>query len=353
MQKKILAALLAVVMLTGVTACGKGNGTYTELMEDLKSEVTTLGTYKDLTYTMETATITDEEVEEEIQAELEWYGEYEEITDRTVVEDGDVVNINFVGKVDGEEFEGGTSEDYDLEIGSGDFIEGFEEQIVGKEKGSTFDVNVTFPEDYEEGLSGKDAVFEVTVNKIQKSVAAELTDEFVQENMECETVDEYRAMMKEDLLIAKEDENKSNAIYELLDQIAQSSEIKIDDADIEAYLDTMIEEYAAYAEMYGMEKEEFLSSFFGSTEEELREESKEEAKNEITYALILGAIAEKENLGITQEEYEAEVTSYLEEYEVESVEQYEEEYGKSDTIYTMLFDKVTQYLLDNSKNTAE
>lgn len=353
MQKKILAALLAVVMLTGVTACGKGNETYTELMEDLKSEVTTLGTYKDLTYTMETATITDEEVEEEIQAELEWYSEYEEVTDRTIVEDGDVVNINFVGSVDGEEFEGGTAQDYDLEIGSGDFIEGFEEQIVGKEKGSTFDVNVTFPEDYEEGLSGKDAVFKVTVNKIQKSVAAELTDEFVQENMECETVEEYRTKVKEDLLTSLQDENKTTAIYEVLDQIIASSEMKIEDADVEAYIDSMIGEYTAYAEMYGMEKEEFINNFFGGTEEELRAESVEEAKNEITYSLILSAIAKKENLGITQEEYEAKVTGYLEEYEVESIEQYEEEYGKSDVIYELLYEKVTQYLLDNSTNTAK
>lgn len=350
MKKKILAGLLGVIMALSLTACGSGK-TYTQLKEGLKSQVVTLGEYKNLEYSKPEVTITDEEVEAELLAEMEWYTEYKEI-ERTTVEEGDIVNIDFVGKIDGVEFEDGSAEAYDLEIGAGDFIEGFEEQLIGKEKGASFTINVTFPDDYSEELGGKEAEFDVTINKIQEAVVPELTDEFVQENLECETVDEYRAQFKEDLLAMKEEEAASNAILSLMEQIIAGSELKIEQSDIDSQAEAMTEDYRAYADMYGMEFEDFVQDFFGYTVEELTTENKTYAEEEIRDALILSAIAEKEKLGITQKEYEAEVTASLEEYECESIEEYEELYGKEDVIYSMLYDKVTNYLLENSKNTA-
>lgn len=352
MKKKIITVAIGALTLALLAGCGEKSDTYTDLMEGLSSKVTTLGNYKGLTYEKEETAVSDEEIEEEIQMELESYSEYKEI-ERTTVEDGDVVNINFAGRVGDELFEGGTAEDFDLEIGSGDFIDGFEEQIIGKEKGSTFDINVTFPQDYEESLAGKDAVFEVTVNKIQEAVPAELNDAFVKENMDCDTVEEYRQSVKDDLAASKEEDAVNGAIYQLLDQIVESTELEVKDADIKQYVDDMIANYKSYADMYGMETEEFISSFFGCTTEELKEQSKNDAKEEITYSLILSEIAKKENLGITQEEYEAEVKENLEEYECENIEEFEKEYDKGEVIYTMLYDKVTNYLLEHAKNSAE
>ena len=338
------------MMVMALIGCGKSadGDVYTNMREGAKSKLVSLGDYQNLSYTMETATITDEEVEEEIESELEWYEEYEEI-DRTTAEEGDVVNIDFVGKVDGEEMENGSAEDYDLELGSGDFIPGFEEQIIGKEKGGRFEVTVTFPDDYDEELAGKEGVFDVTLNKIQKAVAAELTDEFVQENFDYETVEEYREGLKADLLSSREEENRSAAIDELLAKILEGSEIKVEASDIDDAVDQLIESYESYADMYGMDIDDFCQTFFGTTLDGLREDSRSSEEELLKYDLILSEIAKREKLGITQKEYEDALTPELEDYGCESIEEYENEYGKEDYLYDLLYNKVTQYLLDYSQ----
>lgn len=351
MQKKFLAAILGVALAISVVGCGSNSDTYTDMNPDLKSKVETLGEYKGLSYTWEDATVTDEEVEEEIGYELEWYTEYEDVTDRTTAQDGDVVNIDFVGKIDGEAFENGSAEEYDLELGSGDFIPGFEEQIVGKEVGSEFDVNVTFPDDYDESLAGQDAVFEVKLNKIQKSIPVELTDEFVKETLESdyETVEEYKAGIKEDLLLSKQEENEENAITQIMEQILEKSEFKIEDADIDALVEEQMEGYEMYASMYEMELSEFVEQFFGCTVDELKESSRGDMEDEIKFNLVFSAIAQKENLGVTQEEYEKAVTEELADYECETIEEFEEQIGKDDYIYGMIYDKVADFLLEQSQ----
>lgn len=353
MQKKIAKGVLGLILTVSLVGCGSGNGSavYTDMNEGVRSKLVTLGDYKDLSYTLEEVNVTDEDVESEIESELEWYEEYEEI-DRTTAEEGDVVNIDFAGKVDGEEMENGSSEDYDLELGSGDFIPGFEEQIIGKEKGSRFQVEVTFPDEYDADLAGKDAVFDVTLNKIQKAVPAELTDAFVKENMDCETVEEYRQSVKEDLISSMEEENRSKATGELLEQIIAGSEFEIDQSDIDKAVDEQIENYQSYADMYGMDMEEFCQSFFGYGSEQLREESRQGAEDDLKSDLILGEIAKRENLGITQKEYEDAVKQELEDYGYETVEEFEEEYGKEEYMYNLLYEKVLQYLLDNSKKNS-
>lgn len=351
MRKRVLAAILGMVLAVSLTGCGKSSSTYTDLNEGTKSRLVTLGDYKSLSYTMEEAAVTDEEVESEIQSELEWYDDYVEI-DRTTAQEGDVVNIDFVGKVDGEEMENGSAEDYDLELGSGDFIPGFEEQVVGKEKGSSFQVEVTFPEDYDEELGGKDAVFDVTLNKIQEAVPAELNDAFVQENMDLSTVEEYRQSVKEDLISAKEEENRSNAVDELLGQIRENSQFEIDQSDIDQSVQEQMDSYQSYAEMYGMELEDFCQNFFGYGSEQLKEESRAGAEDEIKNNLIVGEIAKQENLGVTQQEYEEAVKQELDDYGYETVEEFEEDYGKEDYMNNLLYDKVVQYLLDHSKKNS-
>lgn len=349
MQKKILSAVLGIVLAISVIGCGKSSDTYTNLSPDLQSKIKTLGDYKNLTYTWEETSVTDEEVEEEIGYELEWYAEYEEITDRSVAQEGDVANIDFVGKVNGEAFEDGSAEAYDLELGSGEFIDGFEEQIVGKEVGSSFEVNVTFPEDYEESLAGQAAVFEVTLNKIQKSIPAELTDEFVQENLEYETVEEYKEAVKADLLSSKEMENQDNAISQIMEQILANSEFTIEEGDIDTLVEEQVAGYETYASMYEMELSDFVEEFFGCTVDELKVNSRAEVEDQIKFDLVFSKIAEKEKLGVTQEEYEKAVTAELADYECETIEEFEEQIGKDDYIYSMLYEKVADFLLEQSQ----
>ena len=350
MQKKLLSAIIGVALAVSVVGCGGNSGTYTDMNANLKSKVKTLGEYKGLSYSWEEVTVTDEEVEEEIGYELEWYTEYEEVTDRTTAQNGDVVNIDFVGKIDGEAFEDGSAEEYDLELGSGEFIPGFEEQIVGKEVGSEFDVNVTFPDEYDESLAGKDAVFEVKLNKIQKTIPVELTDEFVKETLESdyETVEQYRAGVKEDLLLSKQDENREKAIGELMEQILEKSEFVVETADVEALLEEQMANYEMYASMYDMELAEFAESLMGCTVEDLRNNGKAEVEDEIKFNLVFSEIAKKENLGVTQEEYEQAVTAELADYECETIEEFEEQIGKEDYISGMIYDKVANFLLEQS-----
>ena len=350
MQKKLLALILGVALVVSSVGCGSKTDTYTDMNANLKSKVKTLGEYKGLTYTWTDVSVTDEEVEEEIGYELEWYTEYEEIKDRTTAQEGDVVNINFVGKVNGEVFEDGTAEEYDLELGSGEFIPGFEEQIVGKEVGSEFEVNVTFPNDYEESLAGQAAVFEVKLNKIQKTIPVELTDEFVKETLESdyETVEQYKAGVKEELLLSKQEESKENAINDLMEQILEKSEFQIEIADIDALVEEQMANYEMYASMYDMDVTEFAQELFGCSVDELRENSKVEVETEIKINLIFSEIAKKEKLGVTQEEYETAVTAELADYECETIAEFEEQVGKEDFIYGMLYSKVADFLLEQS-----
>ena len=350
MQKKLIATIVGIALAVSIVGCGKNSGPYTDMDARLTSKVKTMGEYKGLSYSWQDVSVTDQEVEEEIGYELEWYTEYEEIKDRTVAQMGDVVLIDFVGKVNGEEFADGSAEDYDLELGSGEFIPGFEEQIVGKEVGSEFEVNVTFPEDYDKSVAGQAAVFEVKLKKLQKEIPVELTDEFVKETLEAdyETVEQYKAGMKEEILLTKNEENRENAINELMEQILAKSEFQIEEADIELLVDDQMANYEMYASMYDMELDAFAEELFGCTVDELRENSKAEVEAEIKFNLVFSEIAKKENLGVTQEEYETAVTAELADYECETIKEFEEQIGKEDYIYDMLYTKVADFLLQQS-----
>lgn len=349
MQKKLLAVVLGIGLALSAVGCGSNSDTYTELEPGLQSKVEKLGEYKGLSYTWEEASVTDEELEQEIQYELEWYEEYEEITDRTVAQDGDVVDINFVGKIDGVAFENGSADNYELELGSGGFIPGFEEQIVGKEVGSDFQVNVTFPEDYDESLAGKDAVFDVKLNKIEKVIPAELTDEFVKENMDYESVEEYKAALKEDLINSKQSEIEDHATYQIAEQIVEKSEFKIEDTDIDHLVEEQMASYESYAAMYEMELEDFMNQFLGCSVDEWKEITRADVEEEIKVALVFSNIVKKEKLGVSQEEYEKAVTEEMADYECETIEEFEEQFGKDDYIYNMLYNKVSKFLLEQSQ----
>ena len=195
MKKKTFLLSLCLCLMLAFTGCSKNDSTAddnstTENTTVASNGEVTLGEYKGIEVVMESTDVTDAEIQVRLDNFVASNATVEEITDRTDVQDGDVANIDYVGKIDGEAFDGGSAEGTDLTIGSGTFIDGFEEQLVGATVGETIDINVTFPENYtSKDLAGKEATFTVTINSIGKSVTPELTDELVAANTDYATVD--------------------------------------------------------------------------------------------------------------------------------------------------------------------
>lgn len=349
MKKRFLFAALLTSMAVMLTGCGDSDK-YTTIDASIESKLTKLADYKGLPYNVEEVTVTDEEVQEEMEMEMSWYGEYKAIEGKTLVENGDTVNIAFKGLIDGVEFEGGTAESYDLTLGSGEMIDGFEEGIVGKNVGDAFSIDLVFPEDYyDTEVAGKNVTFEITVNQIEEYIEPELTDEFVKENLDYENVDAFRTATKESLIESKMEEVEYAAQGELIQSIIDNSTFEMVEDEVEAYRQDLIAEYESYAEMYGMEYGDFLEMFMGTTQEEFEETSKSEAETQIKTILVYQEIVDKENLGITEKEYTESLAQMAEEYEYESPEEFEEEYEKASLISDMLYEKAMQFIIDNAK----
>src|SRR5699024_2881620 len=282
----------------------------------VKPEVT-LGEYKGLEVEDETASVTDEEVDEaltelqENQAELV-------IKEEGTVENGDTAVIDFDGFLDGEAFEGGKGGNHPLEIGSGHFIPGFEEQLVGKASGEDTDVTLTFPEDYHEAdLSGKEAVFKVKIHEIKAKELPELDDEFAKDiDEEVETLDELKAKKKEDLLKQKEQEIENKKRESLIQQVSENAEVDVPDAMIETELNQMMQEFEQRLQMQGMALEQYFQ-FSGQTEDELKEQMKEDAFMRVKTNLVLEAVLEKEELEVSEEDIDAELTEMANMYKME------------------------------------
>lgn len=349
MKKKIIFTAVLTSMAVFCSACGK-NENYNTIDASLESKVTELAQYKGLSYEKAEVTVTDEEVEEEMEMELSWYGSYEKIPDKTVAEKGDTVNISFKGTINGEEFEGGTSESYDLTLGDGEMIEGFEEAIIGKNVGDTVTVDLVFPEDYfDEETAGQNATFEITLNQIEEYVEPELTDEFVKENLEYENVEAFREATKNNLVESGMETAEEDARNAMIEEIIENSKFELVEEEVSQYREEMIAEYQSYAEMYGMSYGDFLEMFMGTTEEAFEEDSKGMAEDSIKTILIYQAIIDKENLGVTEKEYEKAAKEMMEEEEYDSLEEFEADYDKMSTISDMLYDKVMNFIVDNAK----
>ena len=287
--------------------------------------------------------VTDEEVEAELVRVQERNARKIEVTDRPA-QNGDTVNIDFVGKVDGVKFEGGEAEGFDLTLGSGQFIPGFEDQVVGMSIGETKDINVTFPENYQaEALKGKPAVFTVKVNAIQGKELPEVTDEFIKEATGSETVEEYKAKTRERL--QKQADRKANDDTEnsILEAIAANTEVEIPQAMIDREIDSLVQKFEYQLMYQGLKLQDYLD-FVKMTMEDFRKNYEEQAKKNVTNQLIISYIIKAENIEATEEEVDAKIAE-----QAESVGKTAEEYKKnmdprqfdyirSDIIITKLFD---------------
>lgn len=284
------------------------------------ASLVTLPDYQNAVLSQSDVEVTDDDVQEEIDEILENYAETTEVTDRAV-EDGDTVNIDYVGSIDGVEFDGGSTEGAgtDVTIGVTSYIDDFLEQLIGHTPGETFDVEVTFPDPYENNtdLSGQDAVFGVTINYISETTIPELTDEFVEENLAdsygCSTADELTALLREEL----ESDAQYTAVWEYLLENSTFSEVP--DSLVEELIQVNVDYYAQYVlAYYSMELEDFLS-YYDQTEDDLREDLRESAEEVAEKYIIAQAVAEAEELVIDDEaltEYfgDTDYTDYVDYY---------------------------------------
>lgn len=266
-----------------------------------------LGEYKGLEVTKQSAEVTDEEVQSLIDVQLAKKAELEIKEDEAIVE-GDTAVIDFEGFVGEEAFEGGKGEDYALEIGSGSFIPGFEEQLVGAKTGETKDVLVTFPEEYHAAeLAGKEAKFVVTVKEVKTKVLPDLTDEFAKEiDPEVETVEALRTKLKETTLANKEADVEASLRDELVEKAAANAEVEIPQGMINTEVDRMVQEFGQRLQMQGMNLDLYYQ-FSGQNEEALRAQMAEEAVNRVRVSLVLEAIGQAENIEVSEEDINTEV----------------------------------------------
>ncbi|MDA1477468.1 trigger factor [Bacillus changyiensis] len=282
-----------------------------------------LGEYKGLGIEKDDTAVTDEDVQNELKSLQERQAELV-VKEDGKTEEGDTVVLDFEGFVDNEPFEGGKAENYSLEIGSGSFIPGFEEQLVGLEAGAEKDVEVTFPEEYHaEDLAGKPAVFKVKIHEIKAKELPDLDDEFAKDvDEEVETLSELTEKTKKRLEETKENEADAKFREELIMKAAENAEVNIPQAMIQTELDRMMKEFEQRLQMQGMNLELYFQ-FSGQDEDALKEQMKEDAEKRVKSNLTLEAIAKAENLQVTDEEVEEEVSKLAEAYQmpVENIKQ--------------------------------
>lgn len=281
----------------------------------LKPEVT-LGEYKGLEVEVAVEEVTEEEVSAELVKQQEENAREITVEDRAI-ENGDIALIDYSGSVDGVKFEGGTAENQTLVIGSGSFIDNFEEQLIGKNIGDEVEVNVTFPEEYHAAdLAGKPAVFEVKINGIKVKEMPVIDDEFASEVSEFDTLDEYKADIRAKLAEQKEKAAQTEKENKVVDKAAENATMDIPEAMIEEQTNQMAQEFAQNLSYQGLQLEQYLQ-FTGMTQEKFMEDLKPQAEKRIQSRLVLEAIVAAENIEASEEDLNAEIAKMAEMYQME------------------------------------
>ncbi len=287
--------------------------------------------------------VSDGDVEAEVKKLLERNATDVEVSGRPC-KNGDKVNIDFSGSVDGEKFAGGTAEEYDLVLGSGSFIHGFEEQVVGMEIGGTRDITVKFPDDYQaDNLRGKEAVFAIKLNKITEKQLPELTDEYVKKHAGAESVEAYKTSVREKLLKSAESRSRDETENSIIEEICKHAKAEIPEAMIESEIDRLVQDFS-YRLMYqGLKLEDYIK-YMGQTMEQFRAQYKPQAAPRVLSQLVIDKIIRTEGFTAEDAEVEAKIAEQAasvektaEEYK-KSMDPRQYEYIKSDIIITKLFD---------------
>lgn len=365
-MKKISLRLVSVIMAGALLAGGCGAKQQTDAVasteasteaaslisdETMKaaldfkaSDYVTLGDYKGIEVEYVTPEVTEEEVNDAVDEALSEATEYKDVNDREVKK-GDNVNIDYKGTIDGKEFDGGSAEDTEFIVGDGNFLEDFENGVLGMKTGDKKDVKVVFPEDYgEESLNGKEANFEITLNSIQEVVVPTFDDAFVKANSDCQTTEEFKEMKRQELMDSAIEDATSETSYELLTKVVENATIDGYPQALydECYNETM-ESYKSYAQMFGMSVEEFMSQY--ASEDDIKE-SAIEWVNEI---LVIQAIADAEELNLSDEEYEERCKEVADNEGYTSAEEMIEQYGVFTVNTNLIRERVLSFLNDNAK----
>lgn len=322
----------------------------------LKPEVK-LGKYKGVEIEkLEAPKVSEEDIEKELKRQQDANAKIVDVTDRPV-QNGDMIKLDFAGTVDGEAFEGGKAENYDLTIGSGSFIPGFEDQLVGMNIGEEKDVNVTFPEDYgQKDLAGKAAVFACKVNAIKEKKLPELNDEFADEVSEFSTLDEYKKDIEKNLLVRAEEQYKQTKENAAVAAAVADADIEIPDAMLETQAESLVNEFAQNLQMQGMNIDMYLQ-YTGLQKDQLVEQFKPQAKTRIQNSLVLEAVAKAENIEASDEDLAAEYEKMAAQYNmpVDNIKKVfgESEQYKDDMKKDITLRKAAELIAANAKETRE
>ena len=313
-----------------------------------KPEVT-LGEYKGLEIEKVSTRVTQKEVDAKIQEEAEKNARTITVTDRPV-QDGDEVILDFEGFVDGVAFEGGKGENYPLTIGSGSFIPGFEEQLVGAEAEKEMEVKVTFPEDYHaEDLKGKEAVFKCTIHEIKAKELPEIDDEFAAEVSEFDTLEEYKADIKAKIKDQKASEGKRKQEDQAVDAVVKNAQYEIPQPMIETRVMQMADDFAQRIQSQGISLEQYFQ-FTGMTADKMMDELRPQAIKRIETRLVLEAIAKAENIEISDEKLDEELAKMAESYkmEVDKLKEFMDENEKKQMKEDMAVQEAITFLIENA-----
>ena len=315
----------------------------------VKPEVT-LGKYKGIKVDEADLAVTEEEINAQIEKERENSARTISVEDRPV-KDGDITTLDFEGFVDGVAFEGGKGTDYPLTIGSGSFIPGFEEQLIGAEINKEVEVNVTFPEDYHaKDLAGKPATFKCKIKDIKEKELPELDDEFASEVSAFDTMAEYKEDVKKSLEMKKADAAKIAKEEAVIDAVIEDAKMDIPDAMVETEQRQIIEEFSQRMRMQGLTMEQYMQ-FTGMTPQALMDQTKPQALKRIQSRLVLEAVAKAEDLKASEEDYAAEIKDMSEKYQMEEdkIKEMLGEKGKKQVEEDLAIRKAVDFLVDNAK----
>lgn len=298
-----------------VTQIEKGKAFIYEATVALKPEVT-LGEYKGVEVKKAEAVVTDEDVENELTAARKKNGRLIDVEDGTI-EDGDNTIIDFTGYIDDKTFDGGAGTDYPLVIGSHSFIEGFEDQLIGKKKGETCDVNVTFPAEYHaDELAGKPAKFVVTIKEVKRNELLELNDEFASEVSDFDTLDEYKADIRKKLQEKKEQDAKVENENNVIEKVVENAQMELPQPMVDTQAREMVENYARRLQSQGLNINDYMK-YTGMTPEKLMEQMRPEAEKRIKTRLVLEKVVEVENVEVSDEKLDEQINEIAASYKLE------------------------------------
>lgn len=357
-MKKLVKAgiytMAAMMILSGCSKQDKGTATPSDAQSaGVETEAYVekgsikLGEYKGIPVSVTKAEVSEEEVDAQIEQALNSNPEFTEV-DREAKE-GDTVNIDYVGLLDGTEFDGGTAQGFDLELGSHRFIDGFEDGLVGLKKGDKKDLNLTFPDPYQnEEMAGKAVVFQVTVNSVKEKKIPELTDEFVIKiSPDAKNVDEYKQKIRENILQQKQYGIDSQRNMDIMEALLSNSEIVCATDDVDKEFETQLQMYTNQAAMYGMDLAA-MASIYGMEEDMFKAEIRRMAEDVTKQKMLFNEIAEKENISVTDEDRLA----LAKENDHEDVASLIETYGEEQVEEAALSQKIMNFLVDNAKVTT-